>query len=132
MAAITNPDIQVATSSGVAVSQIAEYVVMMMLALGHRLPEMVKLQSKAEWVRNRWEKLSSRELRDSTVGIIGYGSIGREIARLLQPFGVQILAAKRNVMHPVDVGYTQEGLWRPGWELLPTLIPHTGSCFDGT
>ena len=45
------------------------------------------------------------ELRHSTVGILGYGSIGRQVARLLQPFGAEVLAAKRDVMHPEDLGY---------------------------
>ncbi len=118
-----NPDIQIANSSGVAVTQIAEYVVMMMLALGHRLPEMVNLQAKAEWVRNRWEKLTPRELRGSTVGIVGYGSIGREIARLLQPFGVTVLAAKRNAMQPKDNGYTQAGFGDPEGVYFHRLYP---------
>lgn len=117
------PEIQIAHSSGVAVSQIAEYTVMMMLALGHRLPEMTALQAKSEWVRNRWEKLIPVELRGSTVGIVGYGSIGREIARLLQPFGVKVLAAKRNVMQPIDSGYTQQGLGDPEGALFHRLYP---------
>jgi len=118
-----NPEVQIAHSSGVAVSQIAEYAVMMMLALGHRLPEMTALQTKSEWVRNRWEKLVPVELRGSTVGIIGYGSIGREIARLLQPFGVKVLATKRNVMQPADSGYTQDGLGDPEGALFHRLYP---------
>jgi phosphoglycerate dehydrogenase-like enzyme len=120
---LSTQGVQVATSSGVATSQIAEYVVMMMLALGHRLPEMIQLQSKGEWIRNRWEKLVPRELRGSTVGIVGYGSIGREIARQLHPFGVQILAAKRNVMRPMDSGYTQEGLGDPEGNYFQRLYP---------
>ncbi|MEL7643055.1 MAG: D-2-hydroxyacid dehydrogenase [bacterium] len=118
-----NPEVQVAHSSGVAVSQIGEYAVMMMLALGHRLPEMTALQAKSEWVRNRWEKLIPVELRGSTVGIVGYGSIGREIARLLQPFGVKVLATKRNMMQPKDSGYTQEGLGDPEGALFHRLYP---------
>ncbi len=118
-----DPGIHIAHSSGVAVSQIAEYTLMMMLALGHRLPEMTALQAKSEWVRNRWEKLIPVELRGSTVGIVGYGSIGREIARLVQPFGAKVLAAKRNVMQPADSGYTQEGLGDPEGALFHRLYP---------
>jgi phosphoglycerate dehydrogenase-like enzyme len=64
-----------------------------------------------------------RELRGSTVGIAGYGSVGRQIARLLQPFGVSILAAKRDVMHPEDTGYTQDGLGDPGGDFFQRLYP---------
>ncbi|MEJ5201581.1 MAG: D-2-hydroxyacid dehydrogenase, partial [Anaerolineales bacterium] len=61
--------------------------------------------------------------RGSTVGIVGYGSIGREIARLLLPFGVTILAAKRDVKHPQDTGYTIPGLGDPHGDFFHRLYP---------
>ena len=57
------------------------------------------------------------------MGIIGYGSLGRELARLLKPFGVTILATKRDVMHPEDQGYTPEGLGDPEGDLFDRLYP---------
>ncbi len=116
-------EIAFTTLSGAASPQMAEFAVMMMLALGHRLNEMQDLQEKAEWPKDRWERLRPRELRGSTVGLIGYGSIGREIARLLQPFQVKILAAKRDVMHPQDSGYTPEGMGDPDGNLFHRLYP---------
>lgn len=117
------PDLKLTTMSGTSASQAGEYVVMMLLALGHKLPEMLALQAKHEWPRDRWERFNPLELRDSTVGLIGYGSIGRQVARLLQPFGVRILAAKRDVMHPEDRGYIPEGLGDPGGDLFTRLYP---------
>ena len=52
-----------------------------------------------------------------------YGSISREIARLLVPFGVNILAAKRNAMDPTDRGYMPEGLGDPEGNLFKRLYP---------
>lgn len=115
--------VTVTTLSGAAAAQVAEYALSMMLALGHRLPAVFSLQSKAEWPRDRWENLSPQELRGSTVGLVGYGSIGRELARLLQPFNVTILAAKRDAMHPQDNGYTPEGLGDPEGNLFHRLYP---------
>jgi phosphoglycerate dehydrogenase-like enzyme len=66
---------------------------------------------------------SPNELCGSTVGIIGYGSIGRQIARLLQVFGATVLAAKRDVMHPEDTGYTLEGLGDPNGDFVTRLYP---------
>jgi phosphoglycerate dehydrogenase-like enzyme len=57
------------------------------------------------------------------VGIIGYGSIGRQIARLLQTFGAKVLATKRDIRHPEDTGYTVEGLGDPAGDLVNRLYP---------
>lgn len=122
-AILRKPGLIATTLSGAAAPQVAEYCFTMMLALGHHLPEMFSLQSKAQWPNDRWERLNPRELRGSTVGLIGYGSIGRELARLLQPFGVTILAAKKNVMHPTDNGYNIPGLGDPDGDLFQRLYP---------
>jgi phosphoglycerate dehydrogenase-like enzyme len=120
----SNNTVVATTLSGAAASQMAEYALMMMLALGHRLPEMIGLQARAEWPRDRFERLAPRELRGSTVGIVGYGSIGRQIAHLLQSFGAFILAAKRDVMHPEDSGYRVEELGGdPDGDLFQRLYP---------
>jgi phosphoglycerate dehydrogenase-like enzyme len=109
--------------SGAAAPQMAEYVLAMMLALGRKLPALMDFQDRAEWPRDRFERFTPRELRGSTVGIIGYGSIGRELARLLQPLGVQILAAKKDVRQPKDTGYIAEGLGDPEGHLFHRLYP---------
>jgi phosphoglycerate dehydrogenase-like enzyme len=96
---------------------------MMMLTLGHRMYDLFNSQNRAEWPHDRWERFGPLELRGSTVGIIGYGSIGREIARLLQPFGTTILATKRDVRHPQDAGYTPEGLGDPEGDYFTRLYP---------
>jgi len=99
-----------ATSLSGAVSlPVAEYAVGMMLALGHKLPQGYVYQDKKVWPPDRWERFQPRELRGSTVGLIGYGSIGREIARLLQPFKVEILATKKDLMSVEYSGYMPEG-----------------------
>ncbi len=116
-------DIDFTTMSGAAAPQMAEYVVTTLLAQCHKLAEMHNYQLKAEWPKDRWERFRPVELRGSTVGIVGYGSIGREVARLLQPFGVKILAAKRDAMHPQDKGYMPDGLGDPEGDLFTRLYP---------
>ena len=120
---LRKPDLVAATLSGAVSSQVAEWSVAMMLALGHRLPEMMALQSKSEWPQDRWQQLAPVELRGATVGLVPYGSISREIARLLVPFSVNILAAKRNAMDPTDRGYMPEGLGDPEGNLFKRLYP---------
>ena len=120
---LSRPDVTATTLSGAAASQVAEHAVGMLLALGRRLPELMAHQRRAEWPRDRWDRFSPLELRDSTVGILGYGSIGRQIARLLQPFGAHVLATKRDAMQPADSGYMPEGMGDPSGDLVQRLYP---------
>jgi phosphoglycerate dehydrogenase-like enzyme len=113
------------TLSGSSATQVAEYTLMMLLAIGHKLPEMFRYQMAGEWPKDRWERFSPMEMRGATVGLVGYGSIGRQIARLLHPFGAQILAAKRDVMHPEDNGYIIDGIGDPQGDYFTRLYPFT-------
>ena len=81
----------VTNARGVFSRPIAEYVVMMSLAVARRLPQLLELQRE-----RTWQPLRGRELSEMTVGIVGYGSIGVELARLLHPFGCRILATRRH------------------------------------
>jgi phosphoglycerate dehydrogenase-like enzyme len=49
--------------------------------------------------RRRWSDAIPRELRGATVLIVGFGSIGRHVKRLLEPFGVTVIGVAR---HPRD------------------------------
>lgn len=120
---LRQPGVQVTSLSGTSASQMAEYGVMMLLSLGHRLPDLVANQRRAEWPPDRWDRFSPHELRGSTVGIVGYGSVGRQIARLLQGFGATVLATKRDAMHPEDTGYIPDGLGDPGGDFVHRLYP---------
>lgn len=88
-------DIAITTVSGIHAPAMAEYVLMMMLALAHRLPRMVFYQARAEWPSGRWGKFVPHELRGATVGVVGYGSVGREVGRLAHAFGMRVLAVRR-------------------------------------
>ena len=120
---LRKPNVVATTLSGAAASQLAEYVVMMLLSLGHRLPDLFANQKRADWPADRWERFMPKELRGSTVGIVGYGSIGRQIARLLQPFGATVLATKRDARHPEDTGYIPSGMGDSGGDLVLRLYP---------
>jgi phosphoglycerate dehydrogenase-like enzyme len=76
---------------------IAEYIVMVWLALHHRLIEISgEFREQASW-RTSWVESGAPhgEVRGSTLGIVGYGHVGQEVARRAAPFGVRILAANR-------------------------------------
>ncbi|HEY9088927.1 MAG TPA: D-2-hydroxyacid dehydrogenase [Anaerolineaceae bacterium] len=120
---LQKPELTATTLSGAAAPQMAEFALTMLLALGHHLPYFAASQGKGEWPREKNERLRPVELRGSTVGMVGYGSICRELARLLQPLRVTILASKRDVMHPQDTGYMADGLGDPEGNLFHRLYP---------
>jgi phosphoglycerate dehydrogenase-like enzyme len=76
---------------GVFSRPIAEYVLMMVLAVNRRLPQLLELAAE-----RTWQPLEGRELRDTTIGILGFGSLGRAIAELAAPFEPRILATRRS------------------------------------
>jgi phosphoglycerate dehydrogenase-like enzyme len=121
--AILRSDIPVTTMSGVSAPSIAEYVLMMILNLGHRLPFILEDKASKVWSTERGERFMPQELRNSTVGIVGYGSVGREIARLCHSYGADILAVKRDLKSLEDDGYTLAGLGDPKAELVERLYP---------
>jgi phosphoglycerate dehydrogenase-like enzyme len=120
---LARPGLMATTMSGASASQVSEYVLMMLLAHGHRMTEMLEQQRKTSWPKDRWERFSPQELRTSTVGIVGYGSIGRQVARVLYGFGARVLAAKRDIRRPEDPGYLIEGQGDPQGDYVHRLYP---------
>jgi phosphoglycerate dehydrogenase-like enzyme len=116
-------EISITTLSGASASQMAEYAVMMLLALGHHIPDLQVAQAHADWPRDRFERFLPKELRGATVGVVGYGSIGRQTAALLKSFGAIVLAAKRDAMHPEDTGYVEDGMGDPAGDMFDRLYP---------
>lgn len=57
------------------------------------------------------------EVRGATIGIVGYGSIGREVARIAKTFAMRVLAAKRDLSHKADSGYRLPGTGDPDGSL---------------
>ncbi len=106
-------DIPITTSSGIHAVPIAEYVFASILAFSHHVPRMIYYQQRAEWPKDRWAKFVPGELRGQTLGILGYGSIGREVARLAKAFGMRVLAMKRDVSDRRDHGWRLPGTGDP-------------------
>jgi phosphoglycerate dehydrogenase-like enzyme len=82
--------IVITNARGVFSRPIAEYVVMMILAVSRKLPGLLELQRE-----RTWQPLEGTELRDVTVGIVGLGSIGRAVGALATAFGCRVVATRR-------------------------------------
>jgi phosphoglycerate dehydrogenase-like enzyme len=79
---------------------VAELVMSFILATAKRLPLFAEGQRAARWMGvSSWDNASALTdmpamLRDQTVGIVGFGGIGRALARLLHPFGTRVLGLR--------------------------------------
>lgn len=96
-----NVDLVAATKAGVIVSYApgrnaqaaAEYAVGLMLAAMRRIP-----QADSEMKRGVWRgdyftyEETGLEIRDNTIGLVGYGAIGSIVAGILRGFGATVLA----------------------------------------
>jgi len=80
----------VTNARGVFSRPIAEYVLMMILGVSRKLPQLLELQRE-----RTWQPLEGAELRDVTVGIVGLGSIGRAVGALATAFGCRVVAVRR-------------------------------------
>ena len=104
-----NKDVRVTNSSGVYGLPIAEHVFSMILSYNHNLSQYACYQADKEWKRI----YEARDFYGSTIGIIGLGDIGSEIAKRAKALGARVLAVKRTkVKLPdyVDELYTMEDL----------------------
>jgi phosphoglycerate dehydrogenase-like enzyme len=118
-----NSDIIISSASGIHAPSMAQYALAQILAWANRVPRWFHYQQQGVWPNRRWEKFLPDELRGRTVGIVGYGSIGREVARLIKPFGVTILASKRDARHPEDRGYVIVDTGDPSGDLPDRIYP---------
>lgn len=78
-------------SAGASAPSIAQHVLAMMLYRSKRIDELREQQRRSEWTQVR-----GRDLTGQTVGIIGTGNIGGEVARLAKAFGMRVIGARRS------------------------------------
>jgi D-2-hydroxyacid dehydrogenase (NADP+) len=88
--------IAVSNTRGVQAVPIAEHVMAMVLAFAKQLPAVLDHQRQAHWAQNEFIGLHLPWLlRGRTLGLIGIGTIGAEIAARAKAFGMRVLAARR-------------------------------------
>jgi phosphoglycerate dehydrogenase-like enzyme len=101
---------------------IAEWAVAMMVNLARNLRQMIRNQDAAVWDRSA---AFQREIRGLTVGLWGYGGIGRETARLAKQMGLRVHAFARNGVGPARDVYAVPGTGDPEG-VLPDRVFRAG------
>jgi phosphoglycerate dehydrogenase-like enzyme len=119
----TESEVMFTTTSGIHGIPMAEYILSMMLSVGHHVPRMVEDKAQHLWTPDRWKRFMPSELYGATLGIVGYGSIGRQTAKLAQAFGMKVLALKRDIRKLEDEGYNIDGTGDPAGEIPDRFYP---------
>lgn len=108
-------DVPAATARGIAVCStpdvnkysVADWTIAMIIQCARKIVE-----NQMEVRAGRWTRIEGRELRDSTLGIVGFGSIGQEVALRARAFGMRILASdpRRDDALAAGIGVTYVSL----------------------
>ena len=115
-AGVDNIDTEAATRRGIIVANApegntlaaTEHTMAMMLSLARNIPQATASLKKGEWKRS---KFMGVELNDKVLGIMGFGRIGREVAKRAQAMDMKIIA--------YDPFITQEKAASLGVEMVP-------------
>jgi D-2-hydroxyacid dehydrogenase (NADP+) len=99
-------------SKGIHGTVFSEFALAAILALAKRLPQCLEAQKQKEW-----QRLQPVEIEGQTLGIVGLGVAGSELARKAKTFGMRVIATKRTQIDKPD--YVDE---LGGPELLPHLL----------
>ena len=100
-AGVDSVDIAAATGRGIAVvtagdanaDPVAEQAIMFMLALARDLPQLNRGLHAGKWEKANYQ---GREFRGRTVGIVGFGAIGKRTARLARALGANVVLHSRS------------------------------------
>jgi len=99
-------------AAGVYAIPIAEHVIALLLAFARGLHRTVRSQ-----LAHQWEYPEVRELRGATLGIIGMGGIGTEVARRAKGLGMRVIAVRRRPERPREFADDLRGA-----DALPWLL----------
>jgi phosphoglycerate dehydrogenase-like enzyme len=110
LAAASRAGIQVCNTPGYSAVSVAEHTLSLMLAAARKIPG-----HEQELRAGRWTRLPMIQLHGKTLGIVGFGSIGRQLASLARGIGMQVRAW---TFHPTLERAAQSGVEFVELELL--------------
>ncbi len=117
-------DIVVTSTSGIHAGNMAQYCLMNMLMFNYKMRLAFDLQSRAEWPDDPHAVFAPIDMDSQTVGIVGYGSIGRELARICSAIGMKVLATKRDISSTEESNaFSLPGLGDPSGDIPDRIYP---------
>lgn len=99
---LINSDVILTNARDVHAPVVAEQVMAMMFAIARRIPESVRFQLKHVWAQGIFwdEGLSPTELGGATLGLVGLGSIGGNVASRASAMGMKVIAVREHAHRP--------------------------------
>jgi len=90
--------IEVTNASGVHTIPMAEHILGMLVAMARRFPDCFRYQQRARWAQQElWDlPVGPRELHGQTLLLIGFGAVGRAVAKVVRPLGMRLWAVTRS------------------------------------
>lgn len=106
---VVESSIDITTASGVLADQVAEHTMSLILAWMRNLPTFLREQHDPTAPDYRkFIRRPTRDLTDRTVGIVGFGGVGRRLSEVLAPFRTTLLATD---LYPTDKPSHVDELW---------------------
>jgi phosphoglycerate dehydrogenase-like enzyme len=131
-----NGAVTITSIAGVSPQPMAEYVMAMVLGFAHRLPNAARMRGRRRWPahRERWRLYKPLPVTGSRMTIVGYGRIGRGIARSARAFDIEVVGVSRTGgrtaygdevggVEVVGVGHLEEALSDADWVIV--CVPGT-------
>jgi phosphoglycerate dehydrogenase-like enzyme len=121
---------------------VAEHVIALIFGLAKKIPQAVRVQERRIWGQQQlWsESPRPREIMDATLGLVGFGSIGREVAKRASPLGMRVIVSRE---HPAKATNGVAAIFGPSQlddllsqadfvVLAVPLTPSTNPLMDAT
>lgn len=85
-----NPDLILTNAKGVYSESLAEYVIGAIMYFAKQFQRLEQQKQNCHW-----GKFDMKEIRGTTMGIVGYGDIGMECAKIAKAFGMRVIALRK-------------------------------------
>lgn len=116
------------TASGIHIQPLAEFCAMAILMFSRNYYHMLAMQQE-----KRWQRFAATDLLGRTLGILGVGKIGAEVARFSKTFGMRTIGIKRHIEGVDPASLDLDALYPPDQlhtllrqsEFLVIVTPHT-------
>ncbi len=127
---IMKRDIIITNAKGIHAKPIAEYVISAVLQVARNTKRLIKNEEEKKWDR----RVPMVEINQQVLGVIGAGTIGTEIARVANAFGMKTIGVRRNTVFTeyFDEVYSFDNVSRclEQADYVVSVLPSTNDTFE--